>query len=216
MAALLGLAATTVPASADLTWTLKAGSLAPAGTVYGTVKAHQVNSTTVEITIQLAPKNYLLSTGSHVGIAWDMSVVPDSVTIVTQNAPVHSDASQFTVDALNGNYGDPGFGNFNYAITPNASSGGSGTENSIVFDITKAGGLTLTAGLFPSNGGARWAADIGYNCTGSPGQLSCSGTGVVATNDVPVPEPGTWTMSIAGLAGLSFLMLQRRRKLARA
>jgi MYXO-CTERM domain-containing protein len=36
------------------------------------------------------------------------------------------------------------------------------------------------------------------------------------TAGVKVPEPGTWTLSIAGMAGLAGLvMLQRRRKWAR-
>jgi MYXO-CTERM domain-containing protein len=229
----LGLASTAVPASADIVWTLNQGSLGPAGTVYGTVTAVQKGAGAgqfVEVTITLAStattKNYLLATGTHTGIDWDMSIVPNAVTVVNSVNP-HSDSSKFDVQALNGSYDDQPFtsggnGNFNYAITPKANSGGKATETSIVFDLTKTGGLVLTNSLFTANaGGYYWAVDIGYACTtGSNGKADCgSRTGVIAANSyvVTTPEPGTWTMSIAGLAGLTGLMaLRRRRKLVRA
>jgi MYXO-CTERM domain-containing protein len=228
----LGLASTAVPASADIVWTLNQGSLGPSGTVYGTVTAHQFgtgSSAYVEVTISLAStattKNYLMASGAHTGIDWDMSIVPGAVTVVSSVSP-HSDPTKFTVQPLNGSYADQPFtsgqnGNFNYAITPKANSGGKATETSIVFDLTKTGGLTLTDSLFTANaGGYYWAVDIGYACTtASNGKPDCgSRTGIVAANSyVKVPEPGTWTMAIAGLAGLTGLMaLRRRRKLARA
>jgi MYXO-CTERM domain-containing protein len=233
LAIFLGLASTAVPASADIVWTLNQGSLGQAGTVYGTVTAVQKkdaqNVNFVEVTITLASnplgtpptKDFFLATGQHIGIAWDMSVVPDGLNIVSPNA------NKFTEQALNGSYTDAPFtsgqnGNFNYAIKPTASSGGAATETSIVFDLTKTGGLTLTDTLFSHNaGGYYWAVDIGYACTtNAQGKADCgSRTGVVAANSyvVTTPEPGTWTMAIAGLAGLTGLAaLRRRRKLVRA
>lgn len=224
---LLGLASTAVPASADIVWTLNQGSLGTAGTIYGTVTAKQIGKGTnayVEVTIALAStattKNFLIATGQHSGIAWDMSIVPGAINIVSSNS------AQFTKQALNGSYADAPFtsgqnGNFQYAIKPKASSGGAGTETSIVFDLTKTGGLSLTDTLFTANkGGYYWAMDIGYACTTNrSGKADCGNrTGVVAANSyVKVPEPGTWTMSIAGLAGLAGLsILKRRRKLVRA
>jgi hypothetical protein len=230
LAIFLGLASTAVPASADIQWTLnQGGSLGPNGVTYGTVTAKQVGTGTsayVEVTITLAPNNYFLATGSHTGIDWNMSVVPGALNIVSSTNP-HSDPTKFTKLALNGNYADAPFssgqnGAFHYAIKPTATGGGAATENSIVFDLTKVGGLALTTGLFtPNAGGYYWAIDIGLNCTIPAGKTEkkCNGgTGVVAANSyVQVPEPGTWTMSIAGLTGLMGLMLlQRRRKTVRA
>jgi MYXO-CTERM domain-containing protein len=228
----LGLASTAVPASADIVWTLNQGSLGPAGTVYGTVTAVQKGAGAgqfVEVTIVLASnpagnpptKNFLIASGSHTGIDWDMSVIPGAINIVSPNS------AQFTTQALNGSYDDQPFtsggnGNFNYAITPKANSGGKATETSIVFDLTKTGGLVLTDSLFTANaGGYYWAVDIGYACTtGSNGKADCGNrTGVIAANSyvVTTPEPSTWTMAVAGLAGLTGLtVLRRRRKLVRA
>jgi hypothetical protein len=175
----LGLASTAVPASADIVWTLNQGSLGLSGTVYGTVTAHQINtgsSAFVEVTITLASnpsahpptKNVFLATGQHIGIAWEMSTVPGTVGAINIVSP---NASKFTNQALNGSYTDAPFtsgqnGNFNYAIKPTASSGGAATETSIVFDLTKTGGLALTDTLFKTNaGGYYWAVDIGYGCT---------------------------------------------------
>jgi hypothetical protein len=232
LAVFLGLASTAVPASADIQWTLSCSGSPCTGSNanhnYGTVTAVQKNVggvKFVEVTITLAANNYFLATGSHIGIAWDMSVVPGALSIVSSVTP-HSDPTKFTQQALNGSYADTPFtsggnGNFNYAIKPKASSGGSATETSIVFDLTKTGGLSLSDTLFShNNGGFYWAVDIGYNCVVPAGKTErkCASTGVVAANSfVKVPEPGTWTMSIAGLAGLTGLMaLRRRRKLARA
>ena len=237
LAVFLGLASTAVPASADIQWTLGCSDSPCTGSNanhnYGTVTAVQIGTgvnAKVEVTIKLAANNYFMATGSHSGIAWDMSVIPGAITVLTQDPPppgvVHSDASKFTTQALNGSYDDQPFtsggnGNFNYAITPNASGASSATETSIVFDLTKTGGLTLSDTLFGHNaGGYYWAVDIGQDCHVPAGKttLKCASTGVVAANDpVRVPEPGSWTMSIAGLAGLTGLMvLRRRRKLVRA
>jgi hypothetical protein len=235
LAAFSGLAMTAAPASADVQWTLnQGGSLGPNNVTYGTVIAKQKGTGTsqyVEVTITLAGNNYFIASGSHSGIAWDMSVTPDTITAASI---VSGNASAFTPRPLNGSYDDQPFtsganGNFNFAITPVAGSGGAGTEQTITFDLTKSGvGLALTNivghlnTLFtPNNGGYFWAVDIGLNCSGSPGSLSCAGgTGVVAAKGDPtifVPEPGSWTMSFAGLAGLSALMMvRRRRKQARA
>jgi len=244
LAAFLGLAVTAIPASANVQFTLdQGGSLGPDGVTYGTVTAVQLGSGTssfVRVEITLAANNYFIASGSHVGIGWDMSTVPTAVTIFDNTPPNNpplpkSDSTKFTVDALNASYTDQpftqgsGLNPFNYGITPIASSGGSGTEQSIIFDITKPGiGIFLSNivgqanTLFTKNGanGYYFAADIGLNCSKeASGALHCAGgTGVVAANSfTDIPEPGTWTMSIAGLAGLTgLMMLRRRRKTVRA
>ncbi len=232
LATFLGLAATALPASADISWTLnQGGSLGPTPGNYGTVTAAQIgtgSSAYVQVTITLTSNpaanpptsNYFVTTGQHSGIVWNMAIVPDSVTVSSGNA------SLFTVQPLNpqGGYADAPAstgGNFQYAISWNGNGAGSASENSITFDIKKSGGLLLTNNLFTANGGGYyWAADIGLNCTRSQnGKTSCAGgTGVVAANTyTQVPEPGTWTMSVAGLMGVAgLIMLQRRRKQAQA
>jgi hypothetical protein len=212
LAAFLGLAASVAPASADITWSLTQAQSGWSGSPYGTITAHQLTSDTIQVTINLSSygtgsnktQNVFVATGSHSGITWDMSVVPTSISITSSNA------SKFTVQPIdngNGSYGNSPFGSFEYAISWNGNGASSANESSIVFDITKTGGLTLSSGLFTKNSGNNyWGVDIGLKC-----KDGCSKTGVVAANTVP--EPGTWTLSIAGLMGLAgFAMAQRRRK----
>lgn len=215
LAALLGLAATAVPASADMQYTLNC-STAPCTVSgnYGTVTLHQDagNTTTVRVTVQLATGNTFASTGSGYAIAWDIAGDP-SLTSVDVNSTLTPNSDNFDVKsfASGGNYkaapftqGTNGNG-FNYAIEYTGPNNGS--DNKLVFDVTLSTGLAITD--FVKNPNYRFAADISGPC--SP---TCN----VASNGggTPVPEPGTWTMSIAGLMGLALVMLQRRRKLARA
>lgn len=234
LAVFLGLASTAVPASADIQWTLNCSDTPCTGSNatnnFGTVVAKQIGTGSaayVEVTITLAStattKNLFLATGSHTGIDWNMSTAPNAISGTPAGITIMgSNSSKFTIQSYPGSYADAPFsngGNFQYAITPTASKGSEATENSIVFDLKRTGGLALTTGLFtPNGGGYYWAVDIGRSCSvGDNGKSNCASTGVVAANSyVQVPEPGTWTMSIAGLTGLMGLMMLRRRKLARA
>ena len=71
----------------------------------------------------------------------------------------------------------------------------------------------MSSTLFTTNGsnGFYFAAELApKNSTHSRDNF------YVASDIQPVPEPMTWTMSIAGLMGLAgFAMLRNRRKLAK-
>src|SRR5690349_18773760 len=98
LATFMGLAATALPASADIQWTLSCSDTPCTGSNanhnFGTVVAKQIgtgSSAYVEVTITLASnpggnpptKNYFLATGQHTGIDWNMTVIPDAVSIVS-------------------------------------------------------------------------------------------------------------------------------------
>jgi len=220
LAAFLGLAATVVPASADIVYTLSnGGNILPTPGNYGTVTlsqtAAQLTAGTIQVKIDLLPTERLLTTGSHDGIIFSLTGSPDltSITVVSANA------SGFTVKPLGGAYSDsPFLGPFEYAIAWNGNGAGSATETSITFDLNFGSSLALTPNLIALTSGTYFAVDIGRGCTTKDGKTNCAATGPIATGPgTQVPEPGTVTMSIAGLMGLvGFAMIQRRRKLVRA
>jgi hypothetical protein len=226
LAAFLGLAATAMPASADMVWTLNnGGSILSTPGNYGTITATQLGAGTavdpyhVQVKIDLAAGERFVTTGSHDGIIFNLEGSPTLQSILVTSA----NASKFTVlnapSYATGSYDDSPFaGPFEYAISWNGNGASNATESSITFDITAVGGLVLTPTLFSPSGTFYFAVDIGSGCsTGDNGKTSCGFTGAVAAGDPPtkVPEPGTVTMSIAGLMGMAGLvMLRRRRKLA--
>ena len=222
LAVFLGVAGTALPASADMQWTLNNGGSAfstPGN--YGTVVATQLNANTVEVTITLATNTYFVATGQHTGITFDLSTTPDALITPTPAYPtdtsgikvvkVNNVAGNFTnlfqVQPYNGSYDNAPATQpnapFTYGIAYVGGNPGGASSNSIVFDITKSTGLSLS-NLFAANGnGFYWGVDI----IGANGK-----TGVVAA-----PEPQTWTVAVAGLLGLmGFAVVQRRRKSAYA
>ncbi|MEO8300675.1 MAG: PEP-CTERM sorting domain-containing protein [Rhizomicrobium sp.] len=228
LATFLGLAATSVPAMADLQYTLncRVDCTGSNGTGnYGTVTLKQLGTGTVpdpyhvQVTVKLAANEVFLTTGGHSGFTWNLlgAINPSSITVTSGNSAL------FAVQAFAapGSYGNSPFGNFEYAIENVNTNGNGGILGPLVFDIKVTGGLILTNTLFSANSnGLFFAADIGRGCSlGGNGKWACgSRTGVVASNTTPVkvPEPGSMTLTIAGLAGMAGLMLLRRRKLAQA
>ena len=231
LATVLGLAVQAVPASAAFTWTYTLNcntSNCNSGNDYGTVKLTQIGSGTVQ-----SPYQIQVTVNLHAGYTFDNSNATRSYALLwnLQNDPdttISSVTNHFTVQ-------DGGDNNHSYAAlnpsTPIAtpftsSSCGTAancfeyaikdtrtdrTDSNLVFDVTKNGGLTMSSILNPftkDNAGYYFAAYI----------TNSSGADMwVGTNADPVPEPMTWTMSVAGLMGLAgFAMLQNRRKLAKA
>jgi MYXO-CTERM domain-containing protein len=218
LAALLGLAVQAVPASADMVYTLNCND-APcvggaAGHNYGTVTLQTVSSTQVRVIVDLAAPGAVAnerfaSSAAGYAIAWDIAGDP-ALTNVTINTAGTPNPSHFAVQPFGANntYKASPFTSgsngkdFNYAIDHT-----SGADTKLVFDVTLSTGLTL--GSFVNNNNYFFAVDISIN----------GNTFNVAANQpgVKVPEPQTWTLSIAGMAGLAGLvMLRRRRKEARA
>jgi hypothetical protein len=212
LVSVLGLAATSAPALADLQYTLaldSAGGTITAGHNFGTVTLHQTSGTVVRVTVQLnttiAGMGFA-NTSAGYAVAWDMqNGVPNSVTFDATNV----NNSHYSVQALNGSYkASPftsgGTGNkYNYAIDYEAATG---TDSKLVFDVTRSSGLALTD--FVGNPAYRFAVDI-ITTANATRNVATYGDGVTV-----VPEPRTWLLFIAGLLGLT--VLQRRRKLVRA
>ena len=223
LAASLGLAATALPASADVTYTLNCGAN-PCSTTgnYGSVTLHQTSASTVTVTVDLttaATTETFAGTGAGYAITWNITSDPtlSAVNITSANA------ANFTVQDFDPSDHSPpapnyqrykaspftgGSCSFNdascqmYAIDYNINGSG-GSDNKLVFDVTLSSGLSI-ANFIANSAGYLFTVDI----SGGP----CSPTCNVAAK---VPEPATWLMFFAGLAGLTFMM-QRRRKLARA
>ncbi len=226
LAACLGLAATAVPASADVTYTLNnGGSILPTPGSYGTVNVTQTAANILEVKIDLLSTERFVSTGSgtngHAGINWSLTGSPT----ISDIQVVSSNSTKFTVSTFNptGSYQNSPFGPFEYAITYNGNGAGNATETSITFDITFGSNIVLSPSIFETVSGVVFAADIGTGCSSSVNghgetKTSCANTGAVATGPgTQVPEPGTMSLSVAGLMGLmGFAMFQRRRKAVRA
>jgi hypothetical protein len=221
LAAFLGLALQAVPASASLTLSCKADPCTGGngGQNYGSILLTQLGSgvagdtnNAVRITVTLA-SGYKFATGaSAYAIEWNVASNPaltiSNVSNTTdftpksaasgqlyQAAPVQS-GTPFSKNANNCN-GANAAGCFQYAIAHTA-----GTDTTLTFDVTKAGGL-LISNFATSSNGYTFAAKI----------ITTGGTGdgfYVATNATPVPEPGTWLMMIAGL-GVLFALYRRRQ-----
>jgi hypothetical protein len=215
LAAFLGLAAQAAPASANMvTYTLNCDSVACGSpTNYGTVTLDDMsNSGTVRVTVALAP-NTFAGTGAGYAINWNilgtaLDSSPALTTTLSPTAVAGYNPSHFDImDSTNGTKtykASPFSSDWEYAIDYNQNGGNASNDSKLIFDVTKTGGLVLTD-FVPLNG-FMFAVDIWQSANGP--------TFVVAAK--VVPEPQTWLLFIAGLAGLTALVMLGRRKLARA
>jgi hypothetical protein len=210
LAAFLGLASQAVPASAAIQYTLNCSTLACTGTGsgnYGTVTLTQsgaVGAETIHVDVSLASGITFGGNNTH-SLLWNGLTNDNlSVTNLTGNA------STFNVVAsgANGSYAASPFTTatqlFDYEID---RSNNSGTPTALSFDVTKTGGLTLANFATGNDGGVFFFASFIH-------QNSSNTNFFVASNQegIQVPEPGTLTLSIAGLAGLAGLALVQRRR----
>jgi hypothetical protein len=217
LAAFLGLAAQAAPASAGTVYTLNCNSVACGSpTNYGTVTLNQLGDGTVahpytvEVIVALAP-NTFAGTGAGFAINWNITGNPDLTTALDGTHPLLPgqtfDINNFAIkdNTVSGKtYKASPFGDdWMYAIDSKQNGGNAGNDNTLIFDVTKTGGLVLTD--FVPLSGFMFAVDIWNSVTNK--------TFVVAAR---VPEPQTWLLFLTGLAGLTALVMLRRRKLARA
>jgi MYXO-CTERM domain-containing protein len=230
LAVFLGLAAAAVPASAAVVFTLNnGGSLSPTTTGnFGTVTltSHGTGANAyVRVQVHLKTGSSFVGTGAGYAITWNIAGSPSPAlqvagdngsgtfnnsvalasTFVLKAQGVHS------YDALGGQTFSPSpFGNVGEYAIDRTTSGNSGpTVTSLVFDVTKTGGLTISD--FIAKNGFFFTADIFLaGCTGN----NCTGVVAASGPGTRVPEPQTWLLFVAGLVGLP--LLQRRRKKASA
>jgi len=217
LAAMLGLAATAMPASADVQYTLNcSGNAADCGAGnnnfnFGTVTLSTPNGlTSVHVVVQLASGYRFSSTNNDDAFYWNAPTfaLNNNQNITNLTSTFDSNGLQNNGVRNAGSYFNTG--GFDYFVERD-NSGGSPT--SLSFDTTRTGGLTLADFAQGNDGGVFYfAAQI---------RTTASGSNLfwVASNKagVRVPEPATMTLSIAALGGLMGLaILQRRRKLVRA
>jgi hypothetical protein len=175
---------------------------------WGTVTLTDIGGGKINVAVVMA-SGVELGANNQNAFLWN-GTGNDTLTI----SNLTSNASAFAIQGAgaNGTYAPPSPFNtsgaaFDYAI--NRTNNG-GTPTTLSFDLTKSGGLTLANFATTDDNGAFYFGAL-VKQSGS--------TFFVAANQagVKVPEPGTLTLSIAGLAGLAGLvLLQRRRYRVRA
>jgi hypothetical protein len=165
---------------------------------FGTVVLHQVDPTTVDISVSLLNGNTFVSTGSHTGLAFNF-LGPD-VTV--------GDLPDGWSD-VGPNITEPAFGMFAHGITcdlgnANNKRGCSGSNpwaGDLEFEVSRASGLAVTD--FQTNGGGyTFAANILSGINGKSG-LVAAGT--------EVPEPATLVMLGSGVLSLAAMLRNKFR-----
>lgn len=161
------------------------------GGPYGTVQLDQLNATTVQVTLTLAPG--LRFAGTNAGEALMFNVPsPISITGLPSGFVNHGPD---TASA---------FGSFSQSIRCTACQGGQvgNPSGPLTFNVSKAGGL-LESNFVANSRGYYFSSDIvGFN--GNTGNVAANGL----QDEPAVPEP--FSMGLAG-AGLLGLGLARRR-----
>jgi len=219
-AAILGLALQAVPASASLTYTLNCSVNPCAGSNatnnYGTVDIQQGANGHVTVTVNLAANEKFADLSSGYAILWNISGSPgltislqgsNSGNFAVQNSGNPSDylANPFGNNPNNCNGGNA-VSCFDYAV---AHNNGAGTDTSLIFDVTKSGGLVLTDFVATTVGGLP-----GFTFAAKILQTGNSTAFYVAANAAHVSEPHSLAIAGAGLIALAGLMrLQRRRSM---
>ena len=218
LAAMLGLAASAVPASADVVYTFNcSGSAANCGAGnnnfnFGTVTLSTPVANSVHVVVQLASGYRFGGSNNDDAFYWNAPTfaMNNNQNITNLTGTFDSTGVQNNGTRNAGSYFNTG--GFDYFVERD-NSGGSPT--SLSFDVTRTGGLTLTN--FAETNGDN--AGVFYFAAQIRTTVNNSSLFWVASNKagVNIPEPGTMTLSIAALGSLmGLVMLQRRRKLARA
>ena len=162
---------------------------------FGTVTLDQLNSNTVNVTVDLIPGERFAGTGA--GEALEFNLTTSSFTIQNLTSGFDVGPAPATASA---------FGSFLQSIDCSACQGGkaSNPAGPLSFDVTSASGIQISD--FVANGkGYYFASDI-FGVNGNTGNVAAVGS------QSAVPEPGTTALLGAGLASIG--VLRRRMKIS--
>jgi hypothetical protein len=170
-------------------------------TPFGTIDLHAVNPDTVQITVSLLNGNKFVTTGKHIGFAFNVQGGP--VTLGTLPTGWANAAPHLTQAA---------FGTFSDGIdctkgNSNAKSGCNGDDpwvGTLQFDVSRGSGLDLSDFVADSKG-FFFSADMMSGTTGNTGPVGAKGPATFT----PVPEPGTLATMGTGVLSLAFGLRKR-------
>lgn len=201
--AVVTLASATMARADTVTFNLNRGSTLP-NQFYGTITLTLVGNA-IQVNVALNPGNRIVHTGFDASVAFNSTLggqigvtgLPGTYTLVNSGNP--------------SSIGMDGFGTFEYGVLFGPNGGGAGTDSSLTFTVTRAGGFSSVFQLVE-------------NSTNPPGSLqspfavdiicdSCSGgaTGVIGAT-IATPEPTSMVLLGSGLIGIAAGIRKRLRK----
>lgn len=218
LAALMGLAVSALPASAAVQYTLNCSTAACTGAGgsinYGTVTLTESGSgASAKVNVSVSLSAGYRFGGSNGTPALYFNGATNDTLAMSAFSSVGGGSFGAVASGANGSLTASPFSTntqilcfistcFDYGTQRTNSSG---TPTGLSFDVTKSGGLTIANFTDNDGGGFFFAADI---------RTLASSTMFWVASNKTVPEPATWALFFAAMAGLT--VLYRRRRLARA